>query len=318
MKLHRRRTAFSLTCSMVGALLIALWIHSHRKIDSFTAPNSSTPESAAKELGTESKASPTSNLVAQAAAKQAGVGIALRIDEGKVFVNKVLPDSPAAASKLIQPNDQIISIAEADNKPIEVSGTKDVAKVVGMIRGPIGTVVRLAIVPAGKDDADEVVVSLMRGDIKQIDSFVDGRLLPVGSKPPNFKFTRLNDKKEMQLSEFTGHVIVIEFWASWCGPCLKANEYLDSIGSQHPEWKDQVELLAVSIDENETEALASFTSHHWPNLTVAWAGPDAAKLYRISALPTTFVVDRNGLVAAVDHRLDIPTVIEPLLSTVAR
>ena len=115
----------------------------------------------------------------------------MRIEDGKMFVTKVLPDTPAARSNLIKPNAQIVAVAEGNEKPVDVTGTRDLARVVGMIRGTIGTIIRLTIVPEGKGETDRLVVSLIRGNIKEIDIFVDIRLLLRGAKTPNSKFARL-------------------------------------------------------------------------------------------------------------------------------
>jgi thiol-disulfide isomerase/thioredoxin len=245
--------------------------------------------------------------------KQAGVGVSLRIEDGKVLVSSVLPDGPAALSKAINKDDEIVAVADGDQEPVDVVGTKEVARVVGMIRGPIGRVVRLTVVPAGKNAADAVVVSMVRGDIKEIDTFVDGSLLPLGSKAPNFKFVNLSDAYEDELSERAGRVLVVEFWASWCGPCVRALDELNALLEEHPEWARRVEVLAVNVDEKKEDALALFNSKHWPHIHAVWAGPEVLKKYHVAALPTVFVLDRRRNVVAVDHRLDVAAEIRSLL-----
>jgi thiol-disulfide isomerase/thioredoxin len=258
-------------------------------------------------------ASPDEKSRSQHPPRQAGIGTALRIDDGHVFVNKVLPESPAARSNLINANDQIVAVAEGNEEPIGVVGIKEVSSVVGMIRGPAGTVVRLTIIPEGMDDTDQLVVSLIRGDIKEIDSFIDGRLLPLGSKAPDFKFVPLGDGDQRNMSQLSGRVIVVEFWASWCGPCIKTVDELVSLHEQHPEWSGQVELLAVSVDERKQDAVSLYKSKPWSKISTVWAGPEVLRMYRVAGLPTTFVIDRDGTVAAVDHRVDVPVVIKQLL-----
>jgi thiol-disulfide isomerase/thioredoxin len=254
----------------------------------------------------------------QILARQAGIGTALRIEGGKVFVAKVLPDTPAALSGTIKPNDQIVAIAEADKIPVVVTGEKELARVVGMIRGPVKSIVRLTIIPQGKNESDSVVVSLVRGNIKEIDQFVDGRLLPLGTKAPSFKFTRLSDSEETDSSRLAGRIVVIEFWASWCGPCIKAVDDSDSLQAKHPEWAGQVELLAVSVDEKKEDAATIVKNAHWTSVSIGWAGPAVLQQYRIAGLPTVFVLDRKGNVAAVDHRLDIASTVAPLLKSSAK
>lgn len=262
-----------------------------------------------------SSTKPTVTSNAPALASQAGIGAALRIENGKVFITKVLPDTPAALSNLIKPDDQIIAIAEANEKPVVVSGEKELARVVGMIRGPVKSVVRLTIIPKGKSEADCIVVSFVRGNIKEIDRFFDGRLLPLGTEAPNFKFTRLGDSQETSLSQFAGRVVVIEFCASWCGPCMKALDELDSLRAKHPEWEGRVELLAISVDETKDDAAAIAKIAHCTNVSISWAGPSVLQQYRVAGLPTVFVVDQKGNITVADHRLDISANVTHLLKS---
>jgi len=265
----------------------------------------------------ESGVSPGGAKVAEVAKEsdahpQAGVGAALRIQDGKVFVGKVLPETPAAESGEIEPGDQIIAVAEGNDEPVDVAGMR-LSQIVGAIRGAEGTTVRLTILPAGKDPAELVVVSLTRGNFKELSRFVDGRLLSAGTSAPDFQFTRLVDGKVARLSQLSGRIAVVEFWFAGCHPCIAALDRMESLQAEHPEWDGKVELVGVSVDDELEDAAKRFREKQWSSVAIVWAGPAVTKAYRISGFPTLFVIDQEGKVVAADHWLDIPELVKPLL-----
>ncbi len=167
----------------------------------------SLPSSTVNSRGKTPVASADKKAEAQDFTRQAGIGVALRIEDGKVFVTKVLPESPAAQSNLIKANDQVVAVAEGNEPSIDVRRTQDVSRIVELIRGPKLTVVRLTMIPEGMAETDQLVVSLIRGDIKEINRFVHSGLLPLGAKAPNFKFTRLGDAEERDLFQLAGRIV---------------------------------------------------------------------------------------------------------------
>ncbi len=82
---------------------------------------------------------------------QAGVGAALRIENGKALITKIIPDSAAARTDELHHDDQIIAVAEDHGEPVDLTGLA-LEKVVGLIRGRNGTIVRLTVIPAGKQN----------------------------------------------------------------------------------------------------------------------------------------------------------------------
>jgi thiol-disulfide isomerase/thioredoxin len=306
MNFRKLRIAWSIFCLIATGLPAALLDAAPPQDD--IAKSNSLPFSAPVPPMVAGGESPPS-----AKPQQAGIGVALRVEDGKVFVSKVLPDTPAAQSGSITANDQIVAIYEGDKKPTELVHIKDVAKVVGMIRGPLGSIIRLLIIPAGMGEADQIVVSLMRGNIKQINMFIDGRLLPIGSIAPNFKFTPLAHCEKTELAQLQGRIVVVDFWASWCGPCVKSLSDIDLLQASHPEWADKVSFVAVNVDDTKEKTAELISKNNWSNVSLVWAGPDVLAQYRVAGLPTVYVIDQDGRVVAVDHRLDIPALITPLL-----
>jgi peroxiredoxin len=93
---------------------------------------------------------------------------------------------------------------------------------------------------------------------------------------------------------YEGKALVLAFWASWCGPCRHEMPELDAM------WKDMraggVEVLGVNVDRDEADAVA-WLKEHPVSFPIA-LDPDSELLgqYNVNSMPTTFVVDRKGVV----------------------
>src|SRR5438067_1330789 len=95
----------------------------------------------------------------------AGIGVALGTEGDDLVVKAILPDSAAAANKAIRVGDRVVAVAQNNDPPVPLRG-KRVPAAVRLIRGPKGTTVRLTLVPAGKEESQARVVSLVRGELK--------------------------------------------------------------------------------------------------------------------------------------------------------
>jgi thiol-disulfide isomerase/thioredoxin len=247
--------------------------------------------------------------------EQAGVGVAWARRNGQLFVARVLPDTPAAQSGKVREGDRLVAVGQGSQPPVDVKGMS-INQVVPMIRGTNGTVVTLTIIPAGKAEADAVVVPLRRAVMKELNFFGDGHLIPLGTKAPGFDAVLLSGSGKYQLKSDRGRIVVLEFWASWCGPCLKGVDHLQDLREQHPEWKDHVQFVAVGIDDEREAALRCFKQRgeRWTNIRVVWAGPRALKLFHVAHFPGSYVLDERGTVVATDFQTDLSTVINKALS----
>src|SRR5690242_10137337 len=85
-------------------------------------------------------------------APYAGIGVILKAEGTNLVVNKILPDSPAAAQKEMQVGDRIVAVAQDGGEAVPVRGGK-LTEAVALIRGPKGTTVRLTFIPAGEDES---------------------------------------------------------------------------------------------------------------------------------------------------------------------
>ena len=161
-----------------------------------------------------------------------GVGVVLRVKDNRVLIKKLVEGGPAAAGGEIRENDQVLAVAEGDGAAVKVEPS--ILDATRRIKGPVGSTVRLTIVPAGKPEADARVVSLVRAQFKGI--WGDGKLLAAGADAPDLTLAGLPDERPERLSDHRGKVVVLVFWASWCGPCQEEMATLQTLPEKHPEW----------------------------------------------------------------------------------
>lgn len=105
-------------------------------------------------------------------------------------------------------------------------------------------------------------------------------------------FTVSDGKTSVHLASYRGQVVLLNFWASWCGPCV---EELPSLLQLHRD-DPHLTILAVSIDE-DPEAYANFIrNRHIDLITVRDPKQTAASLFHTSMWPETYLIDRNGVI----------------------
>ena len=115
---------------------------------------------------------------------------------------------------------------------------------------------------------------------------------PAGEPAPDLTFTDL-EGHEVALSSFRGHVVVMNFWATWCAPCIAELPSLDRL--HRALSRDGLVVLAVSVDEPSTD-VAAFAKERGLTLEVLRdpKGSVAARGLHVEAYPTTFVIDAAG------------------------
>jgi cytochrome c biogenesis protein CcmG/thiol:disulfide interchange protein DsbE len=125
---------------------------------------------------------------------------------------------------------------------------------------------------------------------------------PVGSQAPLFTLPVLNSSSGPQfgpgtvsLSAFRGHAVVLNFWASWCGPCKSEAPVLEK---DYVRYKDRVVFLGVDNKDLPTDA-QTFVNAHGVTFPVLGDGSgDVTSSYGISQVPETYVLNRNGKIVA--------------------
>lgn len=100
------------------------------------------------------------------------------------------------------------------------------------------------------------------------------------------------DGKVLSSADWKGKVVIVNFWATWCGPCRA--EIPDLVALQN-KYRDQVVVVGVSEDEGPVDAVRTFAAEYKVNYAVAMSTPEVEKRFPgIAALPTTFFLDKDG------------------------
>ena len=120
-----------------------------------------------------------------------------------------------------------------------------------------------------------------------------------GSRPPRIgeaapDFAVQDSTRTVALHDLKGKVVVLNFWATWCAPCV---EEMPSLIQMQSRLKDQgVTVLAVSIDVDENAYNRFLKDHGVALLAVRDPEQKAARLYGTHGWPETYIVDRDGVV----------------------
>lgn len=132
-------------------------------------------------------------------------------------------------------------------------------------------------------------------------SWLPGSRQAVGPAP-EFSLENL-DGKTVTLAELRGKVVLIDFWASWCGPCKSTFPDVQALAARHAD--EGLVLLVVDLDRNPEAARAYMDERGFAEESVLYGSLDAARavkeLYKVGGIPHTILVDREGQIRYSGH-----------------
>lgn len=150
------------------------------------------------------------------------------------------------------------------------------------------------------------------------ENYLQTSSLSIGQQAPEINQEN-PDGKSMSLSSLKGKIVLVDFWASWCGPCRRENPNLVRIYEKYKGAKFQkakgFEIYSVSLDNNKEawkgaiEKDGLIWKYHVSDLK-RWKN-EAAQRYGVNSIPSSYLIDQNGVIiaknlrgAAIDQQLD--------------
>jgi len=123
--------------------------------------------------------------------------------------------------------------------------------------------------------------------------------LKVGDPLPDLTACKLTGKLPDALA---GKVVVLDFWASWCGPCTESFPVLDGLQTKYGP--AGLVIIAVDVDDTKSDMAEFLKKHPVSFVIVQDARQYLSDKVNVSALPTSFLVGRDGKVAFIHHGFD--------------
>ncbi len=111
-------------------------------------------------------------------------------------------------------------------------------------------------------------------------------------KAPDFTLVNI-EGKNVSLSDYKGKVVIIDFWATWCGPCRKG---IPDLIELQKKYKKKVAVIGISLDGATTKAgVPDFVNKMGINYPIVYFNDKVLSDYGgINAIPTTFIIDKKG------------------------
>ena len=110
------------------------------------------------------------------------------------------------------------------------------------------------------------------------------------AQAPDFKLE--GQKKQVELSDYRGQVVYIDFWASWCQPCRHSFSWMNKMQSQYG--KEGFKVIAINLDESRENA-NKFLKQIPAHFDVAFdPHGNTAKSFQVKAMPSSYIINKHG------------------------
>jgi peroxiredoxin len=219
-----------------------------------------------------------------AAQEAATPWIGIGVGEGQkgVAVTEVIDGTPAQRAGL-RTGDEVVAI---DGVAVAAAGD-----LIARVRDKgVGAKVTLALLRAGKAESITLALEARPDEVALLREHL------VGKPAPTFALAETRGSYPAALGKLAGHVVLVEFWATWCGPCNASAPRLSA-------WQEKFGprgLRIVGVSEEPLDVISRHAAAHKLGYTVAHDPGAVNEAYQIPAIPTLVVVDRKGVVRYAD------------------
>lgn len=113
-----------------------------------------------------------------------------------------------------------------------------------------------------------------------------------GEAAPEFSLPGVNKQGDVKLSDYKGRVVYLDFWATWCPPCVKSFPWMNTLQERFGD--KGFSVVAIGVDRKR-ELINEFLKKMEPEFTVTQDDKgEVAKAYGLRGMPTSFLIDRDG------------------------
>ncbi len=126
----------------------------------------------------------------------------------------------------------------------------------------------------------------------------EARALQTGMAAPACVMKRMGDGSSIDIQSYRGKVVYLDFWASWCGPCLQSMPFMNDM--QARLGSRGLNVIALNLDEDAKDAM-TFLEQHPAKLEIARTESDSCPIrYEVQAMPSSFLIDRKGVIRHIE------------------
>jgi cytochrome c biogenesis protein CcmG/thiol:disulfide interchange protein DsbE len=138
-----------------------------------------------------------------------------------------------------------------------------------------------------------LILSISTGAAFLLSRCSSGEKEPSLASAPDFSLKSF-DGREITLSQLKGKVVLLDFWATWCGPCKESIPHLIQLYKNYRE--KGFEVVGMNVDKGDGETVRRFVTSMDIPYPVIIAPEDVVRSYRVTGIPVIFLIDKKGMI----------------------